>query len=266
MKVLMCVLLVLASFAIASDAYEDARSETPEYTGICDPGPVWDGPRSELYSNGPWWNSVGTGVGGADESLLELPGTTWGWGFQNPLGYIIADDFTVPAGETWTIESITCFGYQTNSGTTPTINGLFLALYDDGPTSGPSLIWGNMTTNVMSSVAWSNVYRLNEALSGTNTDRPIMAATADLSPSVILTEGTYWLYVNMAGSGASGPWAPPIVISGQPATGNAYQYITSWLPITDTGSSAPQGIPFVLEGTPAALEQSTWGGIKSVFQ
>jgi hypothetical protein len=218
---------------------------------------------AELYSNGPWWNSVGTGAGGADESLLEAPMNSYGFGAQHPLGYIMADDFTIPVGQTWTIESITCFTYQTNSGPTPTINGLFLALYDDGPTSSPSLIWGSLSTNVFSSAAFSNVYRVN-ALGG-GTARPIMAVTADLATSVVLGEGQYWLHMNYTGTASSGPWQPPIVILGQQTTGNAYQYTTAWALALDSGTGTPQGIPFVLSGLPVALERTTWGEIKSIF-
>lgn len=259
-----CVLAVLASFALANDAYDDARIEPPTFGGFGGPGPVWDGPMAELYSNGPWWNSAGTGSGGADESLLESPMNTYGFGAQNSLGNILADDFTIPAGQTWTIESITCFTYQTNSGTTPTINGLFLAVYDDGPTSSPALIWGSMTTNVLSSAVFSNVFRVNTL--GGGTARPIMACTADLSPSLVLGEGQYWLHMNYTGTGSSGPWQPPIVILGQQTTGNGWQYTsTGWAQALDTGTGTPQGIPFVLEGTTTALQQTTWGEIKAVF-
>ena len=267
MRVLVVLLVLAASFALANDTYEGAGAEEPTSTQIGAPGPVWDGPYAELYSNGPWWNSVGSGVGGADESILQtsLSANTLGFGFQTPNGYIMADDFTIPSGETWTIESITCFGYQTNSPTTPTINGMNLAIYDDGPDSGGALVWGDISTNVFSSAVWSNVYRVTEATSGTATNRPIMAVTADLATPAVLGEGDYWLHVNMAGTLSSGPWAPPIVVMGETTTGDGYQFTTAWAYALDTGNSARQGIPFVLEGMPTALERSTWGAIKSTF-
>jgi len=262
MRFMLCVLVAFASLAVANDAYDDAHSVVTSGQ-ITTGGPVWDGPFAELYSNGPWWNSAGTGEGGADESILESPMNTLGFGFQTANDNRMADDFVVPMGETWTIESITCFGYQTNSGITPTINGLYLALYDDGPTSSPSVVWGDITTNYFSSAAFSNVYRVSSA--GGGTARPIMAVTADISPSVVLGEGQYWLWVQMDGTGASGPWAPPIAILGEQTTGDAYQYTDAWALALDSGTGTPQGIPFVLEGLPVALENTTWGQIKSVF-
>ena len=53
-----------------------------------------------LYDNGPLVNSPGTGVGGADESVLQnntLGMGTNGLGHQLRL-YRMADDFTVPVG------------------------------------------------------------------------------------------------------------------------------------------------------------------------
>ena len=122
-----------------------------------------------------------------------------------------------------------------------------------------------MVTNVFSSAVWTNVYRVSETTTGTATNRPIMAVTANLSTPAVLGEGQYWLHVSMDGSSSSGPWAPPIAIIGSTTTGDAYQFTTSWAPALDSGTSAPQGIPFVLEGDASPLEHSTWAEIKSTF-
>ncbi len=53
-----------------------------------------------IYDNGPLVNSLGTGVGGADESVLQsssLSASTLGFGFQVSDANRIADDFTVPS-------------------------------------------------------------------------------------------------------------------------------------------------------------------------
>jgi hypothetical protein len=269
MRFLVLLLILTASLAVANNAYESVDAEDNTSSMLHAPGPVWDGPLAELYSNGPWYNSTGTGVGGADESILETPNSTLGFGFQHTAyGNIMADDFVIPSGQTWTIESITCFGYQTNSTTTPTFNGMWLEIWDDGPDSSPTLLWGDMTTNVYSSAAWTNVYRVSTASSGTSSARPIMAVTANLSTPVVLGEGDYWLHVNMDGTLTSGPWAPPISILGATSTGDAYQYTSStgsWALALDSGGGTPQGIPFVLDGLPTALQRSTWGEIKSSF-
>lgn len=74
-------------------------------------------PRDVLHDNGPFVNSPGTGVGGADESLTQdvtLGMETLGFGHMVIVGSMVADDFTVPA-EGWTVHAVTFFAYQTGA-------------------------------------------------------------------------------------------------------------------------------------------------------
>jgi MAM domain-containing protein meprin/A5/mu/flagellar hook capping protein FlgD/HYDIN/CFA65/VesB family protein/BACON domain-containing protein len=207
--------------------------------------------KAIMYDNGPLINSPGTGVGGADESVLQssLLMTTLGAGHQVSAGNRIADEFQVPAGG-WQIDSLTFYAYQTGSPTTSSITAVNYQVWD-GPPDDPasSIVFGDQTTNRLLSTGWSNVYRVTEATTGTATDRPIMANVC--SADFALTVGTYWLDWQTDGSLASGPWAPPITINGQDSTGNALQYTTAngWLPIVDTGSNTAQGFPFLIEGS-----------------
>lgn len=201
------------------------------------------------WDNGPLVNSPGTGVGGADESVLQSTMSTLGFGFQSIAGNIIADDFVLAA--TTEITSILVYGYQTGSSTTSTINDVYIEIYDGEPGAGGSVVWGNMTTNRMVSSTWSGIYRVAEAASGSNTDRPIMECTCEINTS--LPAGTYWLAIQMNGSLGSGPWCPPITITGSTTTGNAIQYISSgssWNPAIDGYSLTQQGIPFVILSNP----------------
>jgi len=64
--------------------------------------------------------------------------------------------------------------------------------------------------------------------------------------------GTYWLDWQTGGSGASGPWAPPISMLGVTTTGNAIQFDgASWTALVDVGT---QGLPFVIEGVVVPVE------------
>jgi hypothetical protein len=86
-------------------------------------------------------------------------------------------------------------------------------------------------------------------------DLPIMADVVTVATS--LGPGTYWLDWQTGGTGASGPWAPPISILGQTTTGNALQYdpaTTTWNPMIDTGSGTQQGLPFIVEGLVVPVE------------
>lgn len=266
MKYFILALVLLATFAFANNAFEGRRAEVPSDISVTVGGPMWDGPKDVLFDDGPWMNSPGTGVGGADESILQSWGTTYGYGFQLSYDYRLTDDFEIPAGETWDIEIVHFGGYQTGSGTTPTINGMFMCVYDDPPTTG-TIVAGDPFDNAFTSAEWSGIYRVNEAGTGVNTDRPIMTCTAELSTSWTLGEGVYWISIQADGTGASGPWHPPVVIWDVQETGNAMQSLdggVSWEIILN--GTAPQGLTFILEGTiSGALEQETWGAIKSVF-
>jgi len=264
MKYFVLLVVLVASVAFANNASEGLRATVPdEATGGV--GPSWDGPLAELFNTGPWFNSAGTGVGGKDESILQDWGTTYGFGCQVANDNFLADDFEVPMGEQWIVNSITIAGYQTGSGTTPTIIGLHVTVYDDPPTTG-MVVYGDYTTNIFTTAAWSDIYRVNEDGAGTNTDRPIMAVTADLASPWTFDEGTYWLGYQLDGTGSSGPWSPPVVIWDQPVTGNGLQSTDGgiiWEPILN--GTAASGLCIILEGELSALENETWGSIKSIF-
>lgn len=199
---------------------------------------------AELYNNGPFVNSPGTGTGGADESILQggLGMGTYGSGCQQTAGNSIADDVVVPSA--WTVNELDVFTYQTGSTTTSTITGAMVRVWNGDPSAGGTVIWGDLTTNVMTSTEWTNCYR-NDDGPGGSTNRPIMKVTCDLG-GLALAPGTYWIEWTLTGSLSSGPWCPAITINGQTTTGNALQNQSgTWAPLTDVG---PQGMPFVLRG------------------
>jgi hypothetical protein len=178
-----------------------------------------DATTAVLYDNGPLVNSPGTGAGGADESVLMAPLGTYGFGAQQTAGNSMADDFIVPAGG-WDPTKFTFYTYQTGSSTTSTITGLFFRIYNGDPSAGGTVVWGDMTTNKMTATSWSNIYRTLAV--GGATDRPIMKVEGAIT-GLHLNAGVYWVEYQFTGSGASGPWAPPITITGTSGTGNAKQ-------------------------------------------
>jgi hypothetical protein len=214
------------------------------------PGPQsdWAYPDAVLYDNGPLVTNPGGGAGGADVSALQtgIGMDTYGFGYQQSAGNRVADDFTITGGG-WFIETITFFGYQTGSSTTSTFTAMNLRIWD-GPPDNPAsmVVFGDTTTNVMTSSVFSNIYRTLDT-SLTATDRPIMANTVTVN--TFLPTGTYWLDWQANGTLASGPWAPPITILGQTTTGNALQWTGSWAAAVDGGLFTPQGFPFVIEGS-----------------
>lgn len=260
--------LLFALPAMANNSLEDVTAGDSGFIAPV-PGPVWQPSRSILFDNGPLVTHPGGGFGGADASAVQtaLLLSVYGFGCQQTAGNIMADDFTVPAGETWNVDSYTFFNYQTGSTTVSTMTGIFVEIYNGNPSSGGTVIFGDQVTNRMTSSAWSNDYRvLDTNLVATN--RPIMASVCQFP--MVLSPGQYWVAYTATGSLTSGPWAPPVSILGNSTTGDALQFTTAggWAYVVDTGSQTGQGIPFIVQGelggTPT--EHSTWGAIKSLFR
>jgi len=238
-------------------AYESAKSSSEAvysseiFTPVITPLPKLDiaGDKGiQLFNNGPWVNAPGAGPGGSDLSILEdvtLTMSSFGHGFQASASNRVADEFTVSA-TAWTIDSIIIFGYQTGSTTaTSTFTSANLRIWDGSPGTSSNIVWGDITTNRLTNSYWSGVYRVLES-DQSGTTRPIFRLVC-ATPGLMLSNGTYWVDYQTAGSLSSGPWAPPIVILGNSTTGNAVQYTsTGWAAIMDVGT---QGLPFIIYGS-----------------
>jgi hypothetical protein len=169
--------------------------------------------------------------------------TILGFPDQRSSGNRVADDFTV-TGNGWQIDRFTFFSYQSFSDTVSTIDNVNYRIWS-GPPNNPNsvVIFGDSETNRILTSSWSRVYRVSESTSGTDSVRPVMMVVANAD--VFLPAGTYWLDWQMGGTLSSGPWAPPITITGEANTGNALQFVGSWSNATDVGQ---QGFPFLIEG------------------
>ena len=195
-------------------------------------------------------NFPGGGAGGADASRLQnssLGMSTIGLNVSLAGPARLAEDFVVPASG-WTINDITVYAYQTGSPTTSTLTEFNFQIWDGDPNLGTSsVVFGDTTTNRLSSTAFTNIFRDTETTVG-DTNRPIMAATAS-GLSIDLPAGTYWIDWQLNGSLASGPWAPPLTTNGQTTTGNAQQFFGGvWGPANDGGTTTQQGFPLTVGG------------------
>ncbi|PWB77310.1 MAG: PEP-CTERM sorting domain-containing protein [Holophagae bacterium] len=250
--------MLLLAAAVPMWAGNDRDVVNPADPGSYTPpdpnSPTWAGPEAVLYDNGPLVTHPGGGAGGADASAVQTALVMGVYGFGHALssGYRVADDFTVADSGGWDVQTITFFGYQTGSGTTSTINHVNLRIWNGDPSGSGTVVFGDTATNRLASTAWSNIYRvLDTGL--TDTQRPIMADVVTVGTNLVA--GTYWLDWQTGGTGASGPWAPPISILGQTTTGNALQWDGAvWNPLLDSGSATQQGLPFIVEGLVVPVE------------
>jgi hypothetical protein len=208
-----------------------------------------------LVNNGPLITHPGQGAGGNDASIITT-GTLFGTGHSAATFLRVADNFTVPAGEQWQVDSVFFYAYQTGSTTTSTITSVNVRLWRGAPDSaGSQLVFGDTTTNRMIRTRFSGIYRVADSTTNiTNTQRPIMVQTVNLGGTT-LTAGTYWLDWQTGGSLTSGPWVPPVSIVGQPAVpgANARQRNAAGVWNNALDGTNPIEFPFVLHGTRGGL-------------
>ena len=204
----------------------------------------------------------GAMANGADASWTKGTQSTWGPNCNNGGGYKMADDFTLTAATT--ISEIEVYGYQTGSSSTSTFTGLYAQIYNAAPNAGGTVVWGDETTNIMTSTAFTNCYRGSDGTT-TATTRPIMSVTAS-NLNIQLEAGTYYLVWSLAGSASSGPWAAPEAIPGEGNTGNGLQYTSSgWTSLTDSGAGTTYGAAFKLVGEGSGPVPPTPGEVLGVM-
>ncbi len=205
-----------------------------------------------LFDNGPIVTSLGTGLGGLDESILEnvtLGMITFGTGHQPAANLRVADDFVI-TGDDWAISTIDLFAYQTGE-PAPSITAVNLRIWDGVPGAvGSNIVFGDTTTNIVNSTMNSGILRVDENTSGMDNQRQITITNVTIGTT--LSAGTYWLDWQAEGTGGSGPFVPHVTIAGQDTTGNALQSTNngaSYANLVDLGTFTSQGIPFIINGS-----------------
>lgn len=177
-------------------------------------------------------------------------------------GFSVADDFTVNCG-TWDLTKFTCYSYSTGyAGATSPIVDLRMQIFDVDPSVGtPTPIFGDLTTNRLTTSTNANLYRIFNGTPGTT--RNVWKNEANITLS--LTPGTYWVEWQIGvQAGLTSNFSPASTVVGTvtQAGNNAQQHDNVggiWTPILDgPGGADPQDMPFRLDylttvctGTPA---------------
>jgi IPT/TIG domain len=225
--------------------------------------------KAILVPFGPYITQTGVGAGGADVSELYTTFTLgavgyniFGYGMQASVNIRVADDFTVPAAQSWTVSGIKWLTYQTGAATTGTITGCNINLWNTNPNG--QLPGGQSTTgpaNVWLSNSWTGVYRVADSSLTTN-NRAIIQASCQGAWVPVLGAGSYWLDSSFGGTLTSGPWSPPKTKVGQvPPTGDPWNGLQSvsagaFAQVYDTGNplgsiNEPGDFLWQVEGTSA---------------
>jgi hypothetical protein len=144
-----------------------------------------------LWDNGPYYNSVGTGFNGANESVLY--DLTYGMALiaHGTNNSRLADDFQI-RDCSWRLDSMVIHGYQVNPSLTSTFTSVNWQIWDGRPGDpGSNVIFGDMFTNRLIAARWSGAYRVAESWSG-SASRPIMRLVLDMG-GLVLPAGDYWI-------------------------------------------------------------------------
>ncbi|MBC7910705.1 MAG: VCBS repeat-containing protein [Pyrinomonadaceae bacterium] len=248
-------------------------------------------PEAIIYDNGP------LATGATSRSGVAAPaGTQWSEA-TNPLGntqqanttagvscsvtatvFRCADDFNVPVGQTWTINQVIVFAYQTGfAGATSPITAATLRIWNGRPgDAGSTIIFGDTTTNRLATSTDSGLWRIFNTVVGSGANPPTAAVTnrrvwqnnINVAPAAVLTAGNYWIDWNTA-IGTAAHFAPSVTILNQRGVPgwNARQNTgAAWVNSVDIGQfptgaptpqSLPQDFPFKLDGSVAGAPNVT---------
>ncbi len=178
-----------------------------------------------------------------------------------------ADDFTVPAGQSWTITQVVDFAYQTGfAGTTSPFISANLRIWSGRPgDAGSTIIFGDTATNRLASSTNSNIFRVGNTTGGNGgvgaaaagTTRRIWQNHMDVSPALVVGPGTYWVDFQF-NAGASGNFVPLGTLTGSRGlpSWNARQFLgasSTWQNVIDIGeptATAPNPQPNVVPDIP----------------
>ena len=95
-------------------------------------------------------------------SEVQLGNGTSGFSGSITNGFTVADDFTVPAGPSWNVTKVTFYAYSTGwAGAASPFTSLHLQIYNTNPSTGsPAPIFGDLTTNRLTSTTSAGMYRI----------------------------------------------------------------------------------------------------------
>ncbi len=232
---------------------------------IYDNGPLATGTLSRSGTTAPagtQWSELSYDYGSTTET-----NTAFGFGCHLIVGSNsnrCADDFKVPVGQTWTINQVIVFSYQTNNfGTTSPVTGATLRIWNGRPGDpGSTVVFGDTFTNRLGSSTDALMYRIANSGPPTNTipgtTRKIWQTNINVTPTASLPAGDYWIDFQ-TDAGPAGSFAPSSTVTGSRTllAWNARQFSSStglWADMIDVGNPtfAPdvaQDLPFKLNGS-----------------
>lgn len=259
MRIGFYALMMMAAFSVlgGSTAAQVIYDNAPFITGATSK-------NGTAAPAGKQWSEVQNDNGNTTESnTLAASGCQGVTGGNNRC----ADDFVVPVGETWTINTVTVYLIQVGATANP-VSNMNLRIWNGRPeAAGSTVVFGDTTTNRFASSTDTNVLRIfNSAVPASNTPRTdltIWEVKITVAPSAVLTAGTYWIDYQTRPSPEAAQFSPLAAFVGARNTplSNARQFTSStnaWANVLDAGNPAAAidvqlEIPFKLEGSRAGV-------------
>lgn len=189
-------------------------------------------------------------------SICKPNGKSYGFDMHAPSQTGISDDFVVPPGTIWLLDTVVLYGYETGSSKVSPFTSAYLSINKDSMTGAQVL--GNFSTNRLAASGWTGIYRVDTINGQTqDTTRPIMYLKLKISPALVLIPGTYWMNWSANGTIGSGRhcYCPPKVLPDRsnPTGQNGLQWdFSGWYDARDSVSAAALGavgFNFILIGS-----------------
>jgi hypothetical protein len=196
-------------------------------------------------------------------------------GFGATVGSVtLADNFTIPAGQSWKISSLTVYGFFVNwTASQSPFTGGIVRIWNGRPgDAGATVIFGDTTTDRLLSSTRANAYSIaNSTVPAPgivpNTTRELWENKLSIAPTLTLGAGTYWVEFATSTFGGGAQFYRNVIVSNNrtQAGWNARQWLASsnaWGDVLDGGSPAsapdvPQDIAFRIRGTIASSNNAS---------
>ncbi len=142
---------------------------------------------------GTMWHEMQHTAGNTTQTNGLLGSSHVSFGANN---FSLADDFTVPTGQTWAVTTLRVYSIdQVTTTTTSPYTNIRVRIYNGIPGAGGAVVFGDMTTNRFASTAYTNKRAIFNSLVPTPgppaPDIPIFSIDANINSS--FGPGTYWI-------------------------------------------------------------------------
>jgi len=177
-------------------------------------------------------------------------------GYTASSDYRPADDFVIPAGQTWKISKISTYAIASTGVSNP-FDALRLQIWNGSPAvAGTAIVYGDLTTNRLSQRLDSMICPIQNSILPAPGVTPLANTTiwklsADVD--IELTSGTYWLVYQTHHISNIDCFSPLVKSKGQRGVPGwnalVFNSLLVWQTVVDSGSPVtypqiPQDLPF----------------------